>query len=97
MPESVPVRLKAFEPVQVFELASPRVPAKVSEPVPVPVSGLVQALVSELEQEPASAREQGRIAVLVQRAWLWEGCPYLFPCLCLSRWQRCKSVRARRL
>lgn len=91
----VRVRVRAFEPVpvQVFEQASATVQVLVFEPVPVPVSvsGPAQASASELEQ----AREQvSGLELVGVRPVLWERCPY--PCLCLSREQRCRSARARR-
>ena len=104
-PVRVRDRAQAFEPepVQAFEQASAQVPVSVSE--------LVRELASELARERASVlarerafelvRERERasglarepVPVGVQPA-LWARCPWL--CLCLSRWQWCRSAPARR-
>ena len=100
----VQVQVQVFEqalesvPVSVFEPVPESVPVPVFEPVrvPVPVSGLAQVLASELAREPASGPVLALVVVLALREWLWEDCPLVSLCLCPSRWQRCKSARARR-
>ena len=103
-PVQVQVQVQVFEqalesvPVSVFEPVPESVPVPVFEPVrvPVPVSGLAQVLASELAREPASGPVLALVVVLALREWLWEDCPLVSLCLCPSRWQRCKSARARR-
>ena len=104
-PVRVRDRVQAFEPEPVlgpaFEQASAQVPVSVSELVRELVSELVRELASELARERASelarerasalAREPGPVGV---QPALWARCPWL--CLCLSRWQWCRSAPARR-
>lgn len=102
MPEPVQARDRAqvFEPVpvQVFDLASAQVLVPASGLARERarerelVSGLALGSVSELVREQASELELGRVQVEALQPVLWERCPYL----CLSRWQRCRLVPARR-
>jgi hypothetical protein len=83
-------------------LARGRVPVseEVSELEPLQVFGRVLVLVLVFEparvlvSEPALAREPVSEPESALRERLWEDCPSAL--LCPSRWQWCKSVRARR-